>query len=53
MTPMHSKLLLKALEDNIQKFEKQFGEIKIHGAPNQPGRNIGFESGTDTGSDKD
>jgi hypothetical protein len=52
MTPMHSKLLLKALEDNIKKFEKQFGEIKIHGMPNASGRNIGFESSTDAGSDK-
>ncbi len=47
MTPMHAKLLWKALEDNIKKFEKQFGEIKIHGLPNQSSRNIGFESTTD------
>jgi len=52
MTPMHAKLLLKALEDNIGKFEKQFGEIKIHGRPNQPSRNIGFQSVTEESDPK-
>uniref|UniRef100_A0A7V3ZUQ8 DUF3467 domain-containing protein n=1 Tax=candidate division WOR-3 bacterium TaxID=2052148 RepID=A0A7V3ZUQ8_UNCW3 len=28
MTPAHAKLLLSALEDNIKKYESQFGEIK-------------------------
>jgi hypothetical protein len=28
MTPAHAKLLLSALEDNIKKYENQFGEIK-------------------------
>ena len=27
MTPMHTKMLLNALKDNIAKFEHQFGEI--------------------------
>ena len=27
MTPMHAKMLLNALKDNIAKFEHQFGEI--------------------------
>jgi hypothetical protein len=31
MTAQHAKLLHRALEDNIQKFELKFGEIKIHG----------------------
>jgi hypothetical protein len=31
MTAQHAKLLLRALEDNISKFELKFGEIKIHG----------------------
>jgi len=31
MTAQHAKLLLRALEDNIAKFEGKFGEIKIHG----------------------
>lgn len=33
-TPQHSKMLLKALQDNIDKFEARFGEIKIEGQPN-------------------
>jgi hypothetical protein len=31
MTAQHAKLLQRALEDNVQKFELKFGEIKIHG----------------------
>jgi len=27
-TPMHAKLLLRALSDNLEKYEAQFGEIK-------------------------
>jgi hypothetical protein len=44
MTPMHAKLLYQALGDNISKFEKQFGEIKLHGGPHQASKTIGFES---------
>ena len=29
MTPMHAKLLLNALADNLAKYEQQFGEIKL------------------------
>ncbi len=29
MTPLHAKMLQKALSDNIAKFENQHGEIKI------------------------
>ena len=29
MTPMHAKLLLNALADNLAKYESQFGEIKL------------------------
>ena len=28
ITPQHAKRLLKALNENVQRFEKQFGEIK-------------------------
>ena len=42
MTPMHAKLLQMALEENLKKFESQFGEIKIHGGPNQNPKTIGF-----------
>jgi len=31
VTPQHAKRLLRALQDNIQKFEQSFGEIKDHG----------------------
>lgn len=34
-TPQHAKMLLRALKDNIDKFESRFGEIKIDG-PNEP-----------------
>jgi hypothetical protein len=30
MTAQHAKLLLRALEDNINKYEMKFGEIRIH-----------------------
>ena len=33
MTPQHTKMLLGALKDNIDKFEKKFGEIKLAGDP--------------------
>ena len=33
-TPQHAKMLLKALKDNVDKFETRFGEIQID-APNQ------------------
>jgi hypothetical protein len=41
MTAQHAKLLLRALEDNIGKFELKFGEIKIHGEG--PGSGFGFQ----------
>ena len=31
MTPQHAKSLLRPLEENIKKYESQFGEIKILG----------------------
>ncbi len=34
-TPQHAKMLLKALKENIDKFEAKFGEIKIESPPNQ------------------
>ena len=47
MTPMHAKLLQKALTENIEKFEKQFGEVKLHGSPHQGSNPIGFSDGSD------
>lgn len=31
MTAQHAKLFMRALEDNVEKFEMKFGEIKIQG----------------------
>jgi hypothetical protein len=28
-TPLHAKLLLRALNENLEKYEEQFGEIKL------------------------
>ncbi len=28
-TPIHAKLLLRALSDNLEKYEAQFGEVKL------------------------
>ena len=33
LTPQHAKRLMKALYDNIQKFEKNHGEIKEYETP--------------------
>jgi hypothetical protein len=41
MTPQHAKSLSKALSENIEKFEKQFGEIKIIGG--DKGKHFGFQ----------
>lgn len=40
MSPIHAKMFFKALEDNIRKYEEQFGEIALHlAAPlNFPGQ---------------
>ena len=35
MAPEHAKRLLLALQDNIQKYESQFGQIKIQQAPKE------------------
>ena len=37
MTPMHTKLLLRALQENIEKFEVQFGPIYV---PQQGGEQL-------------
>lgn len=40
MTPQHARLLLTALEENIKKYENQFGKIKVFG---QDEKGIGFQ----------
>ena len=46
MTPQHAKSLLTALKDNIEKYEKQFGDIKV--IQEHPGNEsrIGFQAET-------
>lgn len=44
LTPEHAKKLLFALQENVAKYEQQFGSIKINGAPN-PGSTIPMSFG--------
>lgn len=41
MTPQHVKAFANALNDNIEKFEKQHGEIKLTGQ--DQGKQFGFQ----------
>ena len=43
MTPMNAKLLLRALKENLSKFEAQFGEIKAPEKGFDEERPIGFK----------
>ena len=47
LTPQHAKGMLKALEDNLKKYENRFGEIKTLSAKNED-KNFGFQSGSDS-----
>lgn len=42
LTPEHAKRLLNALQDNINKFESQFGQIKTPENNNMPPMPMGF-----------
>lgn len=42
MTPMNAKLLYKALEDNLTKFEERFGEINLTEMSFEDSRPMGF-----------
>lgn len=44
MTPENTKKLLFALQENISKYEKQFGTIKLNGTP-APGSTIPMSFG--------
>ncbi|MBN2542393.1 DUF3467 domain-containing protein [bacterium] len=44
MTPHNAKLLLRALDDNVKKFEEKNGEIKVMGEGGKP---IGFASASE------
>ena len=41
MTPQHAKMLLGALDQNLRKYESQFGVVKVPGEQN-PAKGIGF-----------
>ena len=43
MGPQHAKGLQKALEENIAKYEKQFGEIKLVGTGKPGDKVFGFK----------
>jgi hypothetical protein len=43
-TPQHAKQLLIILQQNVEQFEKQFGEIKLPQMPPMENKNIGFQS---------
>jgi len=45
MTPHHTKMLLNALRENIDKFENKFGEIKLVGE-STGGPSFGFQPPT-------
>ena len=45
MTPENTKKLLFALQENVAKYEKQFGTIKINGTP-APGSTIPMSFGS-------
>ena len=44
MTPENTKNLIFALQENVAKYEKQFGTIKLNGTPT-PGRTIPMSFG--------
>ena len=37
ITPPHAKRLLRALDENVKKYESRFGEIKLPEAPKEGG----------------
>jgi len=41
MTPQHAKSLFNALQENIKRYEQQFGEIHLH--PSQTQTQFGFK----------
>ncbi len=43
MTPSNVRSLLTALEQNVRKFEEQYGKIRMAGGDG-PGKEIGFSS---------
>lgn len=50
MTPQHCKMLLNAIKDNIDRYEAQYGEIKLAGMNNENA--FGFQLPGKQGSEK-
>lgn len=46
MTPQHMKLLLNAMRENIERYEEQYGEIRVDGQSSNP---FGFRTGPGPG----
>src|SRR5688572_29676454 len=42
MTPQHMKLLMGAMRENLDRYENQYGEVKVDGQGDQP---FGFRTG--------
>ena len=42
MTPQHMKLLMSAIRENVERYESQYGEIRVEGQNNHP---FGFRTG--------
>ena len=47
LTPQHAKGLLKALQDNLKKYEDRFGEIQTASTKNEA-KNFGFQTGEES-----
>jgi hypothetical protein len=47
MTPQHAKSFVRALEENVEKYEKSFGEIKMLG--DQKAKEFGFKPAMESG----
>lgn len=45
MAPQHLKGFAHALQENLERYESRFGEIKLEGLPSEKG--FGFKSGAD------
>ena len=52
MTPQHAKSFLKALEDNIEKYEKQYDSIKMYGNQRGGQQTIGFNAAVQDNSNE-
>ena len=43
MTPQHAKSFMNALNENIAKYEEQFGEVKVVNEHGKANKSIGFQ----------